>query len=104
MTAHIVNKTLDKNGNPGTLSKEILDGLLRKKLGFNGVVFSDDMQMHAIAKNYGLEESIKMALNAGVDILCFSNNITGTEERTVDRVHAIIRQFVESGSIPRAAD
>ena len=102
MTSHIVNKMLDKNGLPGTLSKDILDGILRKKLGFNGVVFSDDMQMHAIAKNYGLEETIKLAINAGVDIMCFSNNISGSEERTVTKVHEIIRKFVESGEIPRA--
>jgi beta-N-acetylhexosaminidase len=101
MTAHIVNKNLDKNGNPGTLSKTILDGILRKKLGYQGVVFSDDMQMHAIAKQYGLEDAIKMAVNAGVDIMCFSNNIQGTEERTVDKVHAIIKQFVANGGIPR---
>jgi beta-N-acetylhexosaminidase len=101
MTAHIVNKNLDKNGNPGTLSKPILDGILRKKLGYNGVVFSDDMQMHAIAKQYGLEDAIKMAVNAGVDIMCFSNNIQGTEERTVDKVHAIIKQFVANGAIPK---
>ena len=102
MTSHIVNKTLDKNGLPGTLSKDILDGILRKKLGFNGVVFSDDMQMHAIAKNYGLEETIKLAINAGVDIMCFSNNISGSEERTVTKVHEIIRKFVENGEIPKA--
>jgi beta-N-acetylhexosaminidase len=102
MTSHIVNKTLDKSGLPGTLSKDILDGMLRKKLGFNGVVFSDDMQMHAIARNYGLEETIKLAINAGVDIMCFSNNISGSEERTVTKVHEIIRKFVESGEISKA--
>jgi beta-N-acetylhexosaminidase len=101
MTAHIVNKNLDKNGNPGTLSKDILDGILRKKLGYNGVVFSDDMQMHAIAKQYGLEESIRLAVNAGVDIMCFSNNIPNSEERTVDKVHAIIKKFVQDGQIPK---
>ncbi|MBK5277253.1 MAG: glycoside hydrolase family 3 protein [Bacteroidia bacterium] len=102
MTSHIVNKNLDKNGLPGTLSKDILDGILRKKLGFNGVVISDDMQMHAIAKNYGLEETIKLAINAGVDIMCFSNNIAGSEERTVTKVHEIIRKFVESGELSKA--
>ena len=90
-----------KHGNPGTLSKVILDGILRKKLGFTGVIFSDDMQMHAIAKQYGLEEAIKMAIRAGVDIMCFSNNIQGTEERTVDKVHGIIKQFVANGELPK---
>lgn len=102
MTSHIVNKNLDKSGLPGTLSTEIIDGVLRKKLGFQGVVFSDDMQMHAITKQFGMEESIRLAINAGVDILCFSNNIQGSEQRTVDKVHATIRGFVESGQISKA--
>lgn len=101
MTSHIVNRNLDKEGRPGTLSIEILDGILRKRLGFNGLVFSDDMQMHAIAKHYGLDEAIRLAINAGVDIMTFSNNITGSDERTVDRVHYIIRSMVESGQIKR---
>lgn len=99
MTSHIVNKNLDPKGLPGTLSNDILDGILRKRLGFNGVVFSDDMQMHAISKNFGLEESIRLAINAGVDVMCFSNNIAGTDERTVDKVHAIIKKLVSDGTI-----
>lgn len=97
MTAHIVNRNLDKNGNPGTLSEEILSGILRKRLNFQGVVFSDDMQMHAISKHYGLEESIKLAILAGVDIMTFSNNISGSDERTVDKVHGIIKNLVLRG-------
>jgi beta-N-acetylhexosaminidase len=100
MTSHIVNKTLDKSGNPGTLSVEILGGILRKQLGFNGVVFSDDMQMHAITKHYGLEEAIKLTILAGVDIMTFSNNITGSEVRTVDKVHQIVKDLVTRGQIP----
>lgn len=99
MSAHIVNKNLDPRGYPGTLSTRILDSLLRKTMGYNGVVFSDDMQMHAISKQYGLEESIKLAINAGIDILCFSNNIQNTEQRNVDIVHSIIRKMVTNGDI-----
>lgn len=102
MTAHIVNKKLDDSGNPGTLSGKMINDLLRKKLNYNGVVFSDDMQMHAIAKHYGLEEAIKLSILAGVDILTFSNNISGSQERTVDVVHRIIRKFVQDGTIPQA--
>jgi beta-N-acetylhexosaminidase len=101
MTAHIVNKKLDPSGNPGTLSNKMVNDLLRGKLNYNGVVFSDDMQMHAISKYYGLEEAIRLAILAGVDILTFSNNISDTQERTVDRVHSIIRKFVEDGAIPQ---
>ena len=99
MSAHIVNKKLDPTGLPGTLSKRILDSLLRKQMHFDGVIFSDDMQMQAIAREYGLEEAIRLSINAGIDILCFSNNIQGSEERTVDKVHGIIRLLVEKGQI-----
>ncbi len=101
MTAHIVNKNLDENGFPGTLSKKITTDLLRNKLSYEGVVFSDDMQMHAITKHYPLEESIRLAIDAGVDILLFSNNIQGSQERTVDKVHEIIRKLVENGTISK---
>src|SRR6187551_142394 len=101
MTSHIVNKNLDKSGTPGTLSYDILTGLLRNRLHFNGVIFTDDMQMHAITKHYGLEEAIKLAINGGVDIMTFSNNIQGSDVRTVDRVHEIIRKMVEGGVIKK---
>lgn len=101
MSAHIVNRNLDPKAYPGTLSSRMIDSLLRKKYRYDGVVFSDDMQMQAVAKQYGLEEAIKLSINAGVDILCFSNNISGSEERTVDKVHSIIRAQVESGQIKR---
>jgi beta-N-acetylhexosaminidase len=101
MTAHIVNKKLDEKGLPGTLSKKITNDLLREKLHYNGVVFSDDMQMHAIAKNFPLEEAILLAINGGVDILTFSNNIAGSQERAADKVHEIIRKFVENGTISK---
>jgi len=101
MTSHIVNKKLDAKGNPGTLSADILGGILRNRLHYNGVVFSDDMQMHAIAKHYGLEEAIKLAILAGVDIMTFSNNIAGSDQRTVDKVHSVIRDLVSKGQVSR---
>ena len=102
MTSHIVNRRLDPEGHPGTLSDDILEGILRKQLRFNGVVFTDDMQMHAITKHYGLEDAIRLAILAGVDIMTFSNNISGSDERTVDKVHSIIRDMVKKGIITEA--
>jgi beta-N-acetylhexosaminidase len=99
MSAHIVNKELDARGLPGTLSDSILGKVLRQEIGYQGVVFSDDMQMHAITKHYGLEEAIKLAILAGIDIMTFSNNISGSEERTVDKVHGIIKKLVQQGTI-----
>lgn len=94
MSGHITNKRLDASGLPATLSKVIITGLLRNTLGYKGVVFSDDMQMHAISSNYGFEESIKMAINAGVDVLIFSNNISGATDYTPQNIHATIKKLV----------
>lgn len=102
MTAHIVNKKLDRTGNPGTLSHVIVTGILRERLNFGGVVFTDDMQMHAITEHYGLEQAIKLAIQAGVDVMTFSNNISGSDERTADKVHSIIRSLVTRGVIPES--
>ena len=101
MSSHIVNQNLDPKALPGTLSQRVLDSLLRKVIGYDGVIFSDDMQMNAIDKYYGLGESIKLAINAGIDIMCFSNNIRQSKVRTVDTVHTIIRRYVESGEISK---
>ncbi len=65
------------------------------------MIFTDDMQMHAITKHYGLEDAIKLAVNGGVDIMTFSNNIQGSDERTVDKVHSIIKEFVKKGVIKK---
>jgi beta-N-acetylhexosaminidase len=102
MSSHIVNKKLDPSGRPGTLSKRILDSLLRKNIGFQGVVFSDDMHMHAITKHFPLEEAIRLAIDGGIDVLCFSGNIPGSDERTVDKVHGIIRKLVSTGALTPA--
>ncbi len=101
MSAHIVNRKLEPDALPGTLSDDIITGILRNRLHFNGVVFSDDMQMQAITKQYTLEEAIRLAITAGVDIMTFSNNISGSDERTADKVHAIIRDMVDKGVIKK---
>lgn len=74
MVAHVFNKNLDENY-PATLSQKTVDGLLRKKLGFEGVVITDDLQMGAISKKYGLRNTLKLAINAGDDILIFGNQL-----------------------------
>ena len=73
--------------------------LLRNKLNFKGVIFSDDMQMLAISKNYGLENAIKMSILAGVDVLLFGNNVNLTDRITASEIHAILMKLVKSGEI-----
>ena len=101
ISAHIVNKKLDKSGYPGTLSEEIITGILRDSLNYDGVIFSDDMHMKAISENYGLRESLKLAINAGIDIVSFSHNLHDARESNGDKVHRTIRDLVEKGEIPQ---
>ncbi len=101
MTAHIVNANLDDRKLPATLSDKIITGILREFLKFDGVVFSDDMQMHAISKQYGFENAVKMAILAGVDVLMFANNVPGYENVTVKDLHSYIKQMVQSGQISK---
>ncbi len=68
MTAHVVNRRLDRH-HPATLSPPTVSGLLRGKLGFDGLVVSDDLRMGAIEQYYGLGEAAVRALAAGVDVL-----------------------------------
>jgi beta-N-acetylhexosaminidase len=96
MTAHIFNKNIDKDY-PATLSYKTNQILLREKLGFNGVIISDDMQMGAIRKNYTLKNSLKLAINSGVDILLFGNQVSKPIE--VKEIVSIIKELVEDGEI-----
>ena len=98
MTAHIFNATLDPR-HPATLSHAVLTGLLREKLGYWGVIISDDMQMGAIANQYNLETAIRLAIEAGVDIISFSNNLPFSRTASGNRLHDIILNLVHSGAI-----
>jgi beta-N-acetylhexosaminidase len=98
MTAHVFNKQLDPDY-PATLSKSIITGRLRGELNFNGVIFSDDMQMKAIANYYGLETAIHKAIEAGIDILVIGNNTGDFVPDIAKRVATIIKQLVQSGTL-----
>jgi len=100
MTAHIVNERLDASRVPATLSADVIKGILRDFLGYDGVVVSDDMQMHAISKHYGFEEALVMSINAGVDMVMIANNTDLAQLITAAQVHWIIKQKVKDGSIP----
>ena len=67
MTSHCVYKSFDDI--PSTLSKVLLTDVLRRQIGFNGLIISDGMEMKAITDTYGLGNGCVMALNAGCDIL-----------------------------------
>ena len=68
MTAHVLYKGLDEKY-PATLSKKIIHDLLRKEMGFKGLVITDDLEMKAISDNYAIGEAAIGALSAGADII-----------------------------------
>lgn len=97
MSAHVFNANLDPD-RPATLSKAVLGGMLRKRFGFDGVILSDDMEMKAISGHYGLETAIQYAIEAGIDMLCFGNNMNFTVN-IGEKASNIIFDLVSSGKI-----
>jgi beta-N-acetylhexosaminidase len=97
MTAHVFNARLDSE-RPATLSPAIVTGILRRQLGFDGVVLSDDLQMGAITAHYGLEAAILAALEADLDILVFGNNIS-YDPAIAAKAITVIRRLVDDGKI-----
>ena len=87
---------------PASLSANAIH-VLRADSGINfkGVVVSDDMEMGAVRERYSLEDRVILALNAGVDLLVFSNVKSRDQDLGV-KVHAIIAEGVRDGRIPRA--
>jgi beta-N-acetylhexosaminidase len=95
MTAHVFNSRMDAKY-PATLSYKTNEEILRNVLSYRGVIISDDMQMRAITKHFSLKESVTLAINAGVDILLFGNQLG---EQSVEELVETIYSQVISGAI-----
>ncbi|MFH1369103.1 MAG: glycoside hydrolase family 3 protein [Elusimicrobiota bacterium] len=77
MTAHIMTPGVTGTENlPATISKEIMQKLLRDKMGFKGVIVTDDFNMGAMSAKKGADELAVQCLNAGVDIILFVGDAT----------------------------
>jgi beta-N-acetylhexosaminidase len=73
MTAHVVFAALDAQ-RPATLSEQVITGLLRTRLGYRGVIVSDDLDMKAIAAHMGVDEAAVGAIRAGCDVILLCGN------------------------------
>jgi beta-N-acetylhexosaminidase len=94
MTTHIRLPALDPTeGLPATLSRPIVTGLLRKQLGFDGLVFTDSMSMYAISRRFGNDKAAAMAVGAGVDVVL--------DPPDPEAALRGVRQAVERGEIAR---
>jgi beta-N-acetylhexosaminidase len=100
MTAHIFNSNLDPE-DPATLSRATITGLLRGRMGYRGVVVSDDMQMGAITTRYGFERAVQKTIEAGVDVILVGNNMAYDPDvapRTID----LVAGWVRNGTLPES--
>ncbi|TVQ99479.1 MAG: glycoside hydrolase family 3 protein [Desulfovibrionales bacterium] len=98
MTAHVFNARLDPKW-PATLSAPTLQGLLRDKLGYQGVIISDDMQMQSITDHYDLETALEQTILAGTDVIIFGNNLV-YDAAIAQKAGQIILELVRQGRIP----
>jgi beta-N-acetylhexosaminidase len=96
MTAHVVCEGLDP-GVPATLSRAVCTTLLRGEIGFWGVLFSDDLEMAAVAARYTIEESAVASVRAGCDALLVCKS-----EDLADRAHeALVREAEKDATFRR---
>ena len=100
MTSHVFHADLDPEY-PATLSARILTDLLRKDMGYNGVIITDDMQMAAISKYYGFEFALQTTISAGSDIITLGNNQV-FEGGLIERAVSLIKAMVADGRISEA--
>lgn len=84
MIGHIAVSGLDASGLPGSLSPTIIDELLRRDMGFDGLVMTDDLDMGAILNHYGFDETMRMGIDAGNDMLMICHRVElAAQARTV---------------------
>ena len=94
MSAHLMCPAFEPECIPGTVSRKIMTGLLREKLGFQGISLTDGMEMNAVMDLYGIEEGTRRALAAGVDIAL----ICHSEEQAASASEHIY-QAIENGQM-----
>jgi beta-N-acetylhexosaminidase len=96
MTAHVIYTAWDEK-NTATFSKTILQDILRKKLGFKGVIMSDDLEMKAVEKYFPLDAFPRMGIEAGLDMFLICNSV-----EKVRALHHQLIKDVNNGTIPTA--
>lgn len=100
MVSHTFNSNIDPVY-PASLSHRTIDSLLRKTIGYDGIVVTDDMNMKAIAANYPFEKWMQLTINAGVDLIILSNNIKPEDDRSAQQIIDTIVNLVKQGRIPK---
>ena len=88
MTFHGSMPALDSSGVPGTLSHKVLTGLLRDEMGFDGLIFTDAMDMKGVVDMFGSTEADIRAVEAGADILLMPRDVEGAIDAVIEGLKA----------------
>ncbi|MEE3334172.1 MAG: glycoside hydrolase family 3 N-terminal domain-containing protein [Ruminococcus sp.] len=111
MTAHIEYPNIEKETYvskqtgkeiclPATLSKTILNDILREDMGYEGIIITDAMNMDAIEKHFDKYDAAKLAINAGVDILLIPTETSDTAQlKETDEYISTLVQMTDNGDI-----
>lgn len=96
LAGHVWLTAYEEKALPATLSKKLMQDVLRKDLGFDGLIFTDDMMMKAVSGHYGLAESALLAIEAGCDVVLLCCSADQLEE-----AHQFIVDAVKNGRLEK---
>lgn len=101
MTAHVLFEPFDQE-HPATLSAHFIEPILRREMGYEGVVVSDDLEMKAVADHYGIEDAVVRALRAGCDqiLICSDTNRQAQAYEAI--IHALEKKTLSHARIHQA--
>lgn len=104
MTAHVIFPAIEPEPIPATLSRKVLTGLLREEMGFDGIIITDCLEMHAISKPYGVAEAAIRAVEAGADLILVSHTLQDQVSAVEAVVEAVRTGRVDEGTINQALE
>lgn len=94
---------LDPSGTPALFSAAVVQGLLRQRLGFNGVIVTDSLGMGGIASVYPLGEAVLESVQAGADLVLLGNGDAGAQDAAIAELRAAVDRGVVPASLVRAS-
>lgn len=98
MVGHLIHRELDST-TPASLSRRMIEGLLRRELGYDGVVVTDSIDMHAITDSYSPAEAVARAVNAGADLVVDGFNLDERSEHPAQILASALEQAIADGRI-----
>ncbi len=93
MTAHTIYPYIDRL--PSTLSAFFNTEILRNEIGFKGILISDCLEMKAIKENFSLEDTVKLAVQSGIDVLLFSHTLE-IQKKAISILKELVKRKIVS--------